>query len=131
MLKTYDGLFIFSSSLKDEALDAALEKVRKQIETLGGQALHTRPIGVRTFARHMKKRTSGCYARLSFEIDPEKVAQLHQRFKHDESVFRVQITVPDPRTAADMATEELESAAAEPAAASVPQPNPEQEKHHG
>ena len=133
MLKTYEGLFIFPGSLKDDELEAALAKVRKHIEALGGRWVGVRPIGVRTFARRMKKRSSGHYARATFEIEPDKVARLHSRFKLDETVFRVQITLPDRRIAAEAVTEEMEPAAAEPVAAAAgdSKKDPEQEKKDG
>ncbi len=96
-MKKYEALFIFSSSLKDEALDAALQALNKDVEKFGGQTLHVDRIGVRTFARRMKKKDSGCYVRATLEMDPAKIAPLQARLKRNEDLLRSQIVVLDER----------------------------------
>lgn len=96
-MKKYEALFIFPGSLKDEALDAAVQALGKDIEKFGGQTLHVERIGVRTFARRMKKKDSGCYVRMMLEMDPDKVALFRARLKLNEAVLRSQIVVLDER----------------------------------
>ncbi len=92
-MKKYDALFIFPASLKDEALDEALASVGRDIEKLGGKTLETDRIGVRSFARRIRKKETGCYVRMTIEMDAAKVAALRARLKLNESVIRAQIVV--------------------------------------
>lgn len=97
MLKTYEGLFIFSSSLKEEALQEVLKRVREEITKLKGDVKEPELLGKRMFARPMKKRESGQYVRINFGMDPERIAGLRARFKLIEDIFRVQIMRVDER----------------------------------
>ena len=96
-MKKYDALFIFPSSLKDEALDAALDTVGREVEKLGGKTLGTDRMGVRPFARRIKKKDSGCYVRMLLEMDPSAITPFKARLKLNDQVVRVQIVVQDDR----------------------------------
>ena len=72
---------------------------------LGGTILSTESLGKRTFSRPMKKRESGVYVKVRFEMDPSKVAELVNRYKLVEEVFRVQILAVDERREAILADE--------------------------
>ncbi len=98
-MRTYEGLFIFEDSLRDEALDGVLDRVRGDITRFGGQILATIHIGRKTFARPMKKRETGQYFRIVFDIGPEHIAALRARYRINEDVLRVQITLGDKNTA--------------------------------
>lgn len=110
-MKKYDALFIFSSSLKDEALDAAIEVIGKEVEKLGGKTLGVDRVGVRPFARRMKKKDSGCYIRMLLEMDPTTVTPFKARLRLNESVMRAQIVVQNER--ARLEKERLAQAAKE------------------
>jgi len=90
-LKAYEGLFILSSSLKDEAVKEVVEHIHGEIAKLNGNVQGVHSIGKRTFARPMKKCESGQYVRIDFSMDPGKIAALQARFKLNENIFRVQI----------------------------------------
>ncbi len=90
-MKKYEALFIFPDILKDDVLEAAVNRVRGEVERLGGTLGETLVLGKRQFARTLKKRDSGFYVRLSFMLDPDKIAPLNARFKLHENLFRSQI----------------------------------------
>ncbi len=100
-MKKYDALFIFPSHLKNEALDDALAGVRKDVEKLGGEVLREERLGVRNFARRIKKKDSGSYVRLALALGADKIAPLQARLKLNETVFRAQIVLHDERAAAE------------------------------
>ena len=105
MNRKYDALYIFVGIAKDDALNANLEKALAEVARLGGTILSTESLGKRTFSRPMKKRESGVYVKVRFEMDPSKVAELVNRYKLVEEVFRVQILAVDERREAILADE--------------------------
>ena len=122
----YDALYIFVGVTKDDVLEANLEKALAEVARLGGNVLEKVSLGKRSFSRPMKKRESGVYVKVRFELDPLKVTELVNRYKLVEEVFRVQILAVDDRReaklaqernarAARMAKKEAAAAAAEPA----------------
>ena len=97
MMKKYDALYIFVNAPKDEGLDKLVEKVGAEITRLGGELVGSETLGKRNFARPMRKRDSGVYIRIRFELAPDKVAALRARYAIMEEVFRVQIHSVDER----------------------------------
>jgi len=94
-LKTYDALFIFSSSLKDEDMDKVVERITNEITKLNGKVVDKNIIGKRDFAQLLKKTSSGKYVALRIELDPASVSALKVRFKLIEDIFRMQMVVAD------------------------------------
>lgn len=104
-MKKYDALYIFVGITKDDALNANLEKALAEITKLGGEILTTESLGKRAFSRPMQKRESGVYVKVRFQLDAAKVAELVNRYKLVEEVFRVQILAVDERLEAKLASE--------------------------
>ena len=109
-MKKYDTLYIFVGIAKDDALEANLEKALTEVTRLGGNVLEKVQLGKRMFSRPMKKRESGVYVKVRFELDPAKVDELVKRYKLVEEVFRVQILAVDDRREAKIAQERTERA---------------------
>jgi len=84
-------MIIFPDALKDEALEAALEKVEAEIEKSGGKVESKTRMGRRQFARPMDKQNSGQYMVVNFKLDGGKLTALQARFKLNEEIFRIQI----------------------------------------
>lgn len=104
-MKTYDALYIFVGISKDDVLEANLEKALAEVTRLGGNVIAKDSLGKRAFARSMKKRDSGVYVKVRFEIDPLKVKELVNRYRLVEEVFRVQFLAVDERREAKIASE--------------------------
>mgnify|MGYP003770084773 CR=1 FL=1 len=127
MMKKYDALYIFVNAPKDEGLDHLIERVGAEITRLGGQLIGSESLGKRNFARPMKKRESGVYIRIRFEMAPDKVAALRARYAIMEEIFRVEVLAVDERreqlvieqTARRKAKAEAAAAAAEAAGAAA------------
>lgn len=98
-MNKYEAMIIFPETLKEESLDAALEKVVAEIEKSGGTVEAKTRLGRRGFARTMDKQTSGQYMVVTFRLEGEKIAALQGRFKLNEEIFRTQI-VRAPEVAA-------------------------------
>jgi small subunit ribosomal protein S6 len=100
-MNKYEAMIILPESLKEEALDGALERVEAEIEKLGGAVEAKTRLGRRVFARPLKKHTAGQYMVLTFRMDGSKIASLQARLKLNEEVFRVQVLrIPETAAAA-------------------------------
>ena len=117
-MRTYEGLFIFPEALKDDAVKALAERLKGEVEKLGGVVREIYPLGKRAFARPMSKQEAGHYVRITFDLDPLKVVSLEARCKLIEGVFRTQIVKPDKPAAA--ASSPVAAPAQAPAAAAEP-----------
>ncbi len=106
MLKKYKGTFIFANSAKDDVMAGILDKIKGEIEKLGGEVLSVDIKGRRTFARPMSKRESGIYVIQVFTLDTESIGPLRNRFKLNDDIFRVQLIVNPPEVVAEAAAEE-------------------------
>ena len=107
-MKKYDALYIFVGVMKNDALEAQLEKALAEVTRLGGTVLAQDSLGKRDFARPMHKRSSGVYVKVRIELDPSKVDELLKRYQLVEEVFRVQILAVDERREALIANERNE-----------------------
>ena len=109
-MKKYDALYIFVGIAKDGALEACLEKALAEVEKRGGKILEKVSLGRRAFSRPMKKRDSGVYVKVRFEMDPAQLEDLVKRYRLVEEVFRVQILAVDDRRESRLAQERAERA---------------------
>ena len=109
-MKKYDALYIFVGIAKDDALEACLDKALAEVTRRGGNILEKVSLGRRSFSRPMKKRDSGVYVKVRFEMDPQEVEELVKRYRLVEEVFRVQILAVDERRESQIAQERAERA---------------------
>ena len=116
-MKTYEALYIFAGVAKDDILEASLAKALAEVTRLGGNVVSQEVQGKRTFARAMKKKESGVYVTVRFEFDPAKVAELVNRYRLVEEVFRVRILAVDERHEAKLAAQREAAARREAAKA--------------
>ena len=116
-MKKYDGLYIFAGQAKDDVLDGQIAKALAEVTRLGGNVLAQEVLGKRTFAHPMRKRESGVYVQVRFELDPAKVSELVNRYRLVEEVFRVQILAVDDRREAILSAQREEAAKRAEAAA--------------
>jgi len=109
-MKKYDALYIFVGTLRDDAVESSLEKALAEVTRLGGNVLEKVSLGKRSFSRPIRKRESGVYVKVRFEIDPLKVDELVNRYHLVEEVFRVQILAVNDRREVRIAQERTERA---------------------
>ena len=94
-MKTYEAVFIFSNTIKDDDLQKIIEQIQGEITKLKGVIKEKKELGRRQFARPMHKQESGQYVRIDFDMDPGSIAPLLARFKLNESIFRLQVVAAD------------------------------------
>ena len=90
-MKTYQAMFIFSSSLAEDAIRDIQQTIQSEIEKLGGKVTATEAMGKRVFARPLKKMDTGYYTKMVVAMEPASVHPLLARLKLSEKIFRVQI----------------------------------------
>ena len=95
-MKKYEGLIILSQPVEEQTLEDKLDKIRAEITKQGGTVEHTTRMGRQTFARRLKKKDAGFYVLMTFTLDPAKIATVRERYKLNEDVFRLQITLAPP-----------------------------------
>ena len=91
-MNLYEGLFIFSDLMQEEALNAAVKTVHGEIEKAGGAVEETIPLGRRSFARHLAKKEAGHYVQIIFRMAPERVNDLRARCRLHDKIFRAQVS---------------------------------------
>lgn len=95
-MKKYEALFILSNTISDEQLDAKIEQISSEIVKLGGSVQAATRMGRITFARPLAKKDAGSYVQILFLLDPAKGAILHERYRHNENLIRLQIVAAKP-----------------------------------
>ncbi|PYJ80279.1 MAG: 30S ribosomal protein S6 [Verrucomicrobia bacterium] len=96
-MKKYEGLFILDTAGKEEGIKDVLDKISSEITAAGGKVETVQKMDKRNFTRVADRRHhSGFYVNFIFEIAPDAVNHLRQRFDLNEEVFRVLFTVAPP-----------------------------------
>jgi ribosomal protein S6 len=106
-LNRYEALVILPERLTEDEVEQGLDTLCKEIKDLGGTPTRPTRMGRKPFAREMDKQTAGEYALLNMTLKAENVAKLLEALKHNEAIFRIQIS------------RKPEVASAEPAAATA------------
>jgi ribosomal protein S6 len=102
-LNKYEAVCVLSDSLKVEALDGACAGLTAEIEKLGGHVTNEKRTGMRNLARPTTRARSGHWVELAFELEPDRVAPLRERFKLNELLLRVMIVRAKEGKAAEAA----------------------------
>ena len=96
-MKKYEGLFILDTAGKEEGIMDVLDKISSEITAAGGKVETVQKMDKRNFTRVAdRKHHSGFYVNFIFEIAPDAVNHLRQRFDLNADVFRVLFTVAPP-----------------------------------
>lgn len=87
-MKKYDAIFILNDRKYEDGGEAFSKKVEEQIATLGGSDVSVKNMGRKQFARPIGKRTSGLYLRFFFNLPEEKVSELIDAYRLDNTILR-------------------------------------------
>jgi small subunit ribosomal protein S6 len=91
----YEGLFIFPETLDEDHLDMSINRVKEEIEKLGGSLESTTRMGKKNFARPLKKQKAGHYVVMMVRLDGHKLDAFRKRLKLASDVFRSQIVAAE------------------------------------
>ncbi len=90
-MRKYEALFILSNTISDEQLESRIEQISSEIVKLGGTVQAATRMGRITFARPIAKKEVGVYVQLVFMMEPDKIKAMHDHYRHNEDLIRLQI----------------------------------------
>jgi len=87
--RNYKATFILDNRGKEDSVDQIIEGVKKEIAAVQGDVTAVENIGRREFVRKTDdKFPGGVYVQVNFSAPAEAPAQLHERLRLNESVYR-------------------------------------------
>jgi small subunit ribosomal protein S6 len=86
--RDYELMYIVRPELDDEALRAAVNRVRAMIEAQHGEVVKTTLWGKRRLAYEVAHLRDGHYVLVVLRLDGDRVGPLDRALKIDETVFR-------------------------------------------
>lgn len=95
MLNHYETVFILMPVLSEVQMKEAVDKFEKLLETNGSTILNREEWGLKHFAYPIAGKTSGFYALLQFDAEPNVIATLETEFCRDENIIRFLTTKLD------------------------------------
>lgn len=92
--RNYRTTFILDNRGQEESVDQLIEDVKKEITAIEGEIASVENLGKRDFARVTdKKFTNGVYVQITFAAPAEGPAQLKERFRLNNTVYRIFVEV--------------------------------------
>jgi len=87
--RNYKATFILDNRGKEDSVDQIIEGVKKEIAAVQGDVTAVENVGRREFVRKTDdKFPGGVYVHMSFSAPAGAPAQLHERLRLNESVYR-------------------------------------------
>jgi small subunit ribosomal protein S6 len=87
--RNYKATFILDNRGKEDTVETIIEGVKKEITALQGEVTAVENIGRREFVRKTDdKFPGGVYVQVNFSAPAGVPAQLHERLRLNESVYR-------------------------------------------
>jgi small subunit ribosomal protein S6 len=87
--RNYKATFILDNRGKEDSVEQIIEGVKKEIAAVQGEVTAVENIGRRDFSRKTDaKFPSGVYINIAFSAPAGATAQLHERLRLNDSVYR-------------------------------------------
>ena len=87
--RNYRASFILDNRGKEDSIDQIVEGVKNEIAAIQGEVTGVENLGKRDFVRVTdRKFTSGAYVQVAFSAPAEAPAQLKERLRLNNSVYR-------------------------------------------
>ena len=84
----YEGMYIISASLSDDARAKALEKIKKGILERDGEILKIHEQGRKRLAYEVNGHREGYYYLVYYSVDPSAITELWQEYHLNEDLVR-------------------------------------------
>lgn len=84
----YEGMFIISAKLSDDARQKAVEKIQKGINERGGEIVKIHEQGRKRLAYDINGNKEGYYYIFYFNIEPSAIAELWKDYHLHEDLIR-------------------------------------------
>jgi small subunit ribosomal protein S6 len=107
-MKKYEGLFILNLTGREDSLKDVIDRLTAEMTAAGCEVETVQKMDRRAFARvSSKKVAAGHYVNFIFQAEPSVLPGLRNRFKLDEEVYRLMLTIaPVVEESAKLATAE-------------------------
>lgn len=84
----YEGMYIISASLSDDARKKALEKIKAGIQSKNGSIEGELDMGRRRLAYEIEGHREGHYALIFFKVPADAIAELWKEYHLNEDLVR-------------------------------------------
>lgn len=84
----YEGMYIVSATLSEDARNKALEKIQKGITSHKGEILKVHDQGRKRLAYEVDGHREGYYYLIYFNVDPTAINDLWQEYHLNEDLIR-------------------------------------------
>ena len=88
MLNRYETVFILTPVLSEDQVKEAVKKYSDLIEKLGGKIVSHENWGLKKLAYNIRKKASGFYNLVEFELEGSAIQDYEVAYKRDERVLR-------------------------------------------
>ena len=86
--RLYEGMYILSAHLSEDARGKAFESIKEKITVRGGQIKKIHEQGRRRLAYEINRQRDGYYYLMYFTIDPNHIDELWEEYRRDENLLR-------------------------------------------
>ncbi len=87
-LNLYEGMYILSATLSEDALKKSLERITQPIEKSGGEIHKVHDMGRRKLAYEIKGQKQGHYFVLYFSASPSLIKEMWSEYHLNEDLIR-------------------------------------------
>ncbi len=84
----YEGMYVISASLSDDARNKALERIKEGISKHGGEVLYVHDWGRRRLAYEINGHREGFYYIIFFEVAASAIAEMWHEYHLNEDLVR-------------------------------------------
>lgn len=84
----YEGMYVLSATLSEDARNKALERIQNGITSRGGAILKIHPQGRRRMAYEIDGHREGYYFVIFFEVKPSAIGELWHDYHLNEDLIR-------------------------------------------
>jgi small subunit ribosomal protein S6 len=96
----YETLFIVHPELPEAQVRETVDRIRRLIESMGGEVTEFQDWGMRDLAYPIRKQPRGIYALVQYAARPEVVKELERGMKLSDEILRfVSVRMPETRMA--------------------------------
>lgn len=87
-MKKYEAIYILDDRRLDDQGDVFVGELTKYIESLGGNVEVAKSLGRKQLASPIRKRNTGIYWDLEMNMPEDKLKELHEHYRLNDTVLR-------------------------------------------
>ena len=86
--RLYEGMYVLSAHLSEDARGKAFEAIKERITARGGQIKKIHEQGRRRLAYEINRQRDGYYYLMYFTIDPNHIGEMWEEYRRNENLLR-------------------------------------------